>query len=527
VFRVNAFGVAVDPERVAVYIRWSTDEQSEGTTLEVQRESCEHYLLAQGWKLREELVFVDEGYSGGSLERPGLDALRKAVRAGRVSCVVVFKLDRLSRSVIDTVNLVLQEWEGLCYVKSTREPVDTTTSAGKMFFYMLASYAEWERSVIKERTMSGKIKRAQQGKNPGFVAPYGYKRGDKPGEWLIDEDEATIVRRVFEEYIAGKGIHTIAAGLYNSGIRPRRSDRWHATTIAQMLTNLSYTGVLEYGKTTVAPRAVQKSIGKQRLTFEEPRYARVEGALPVIISAELFERVQRVHASKAVVRGKRSLSTEFLLTGIVRCPCGGFLRGDTRAGKAKRYYRCCNTVASRPTPCKSGMVPSDELDETVVTEVRRAFDPANRAVHLVDWERQTQEAANRVEADLANVRSTLAGLSGRRKRLDADYDAGDLPAKLYASRVEKLEEEENQLRESEAEGLKRLEEIRKAKFNATEFDELAARIDAWDNLSMAERKQVLRHAVGACTAFRPQGKGALLEVSVRIRQPELRGVNVS
>jgi site-specific DNA recombinase len=527
VFEVNAFGVAVDPERVAVYIRWSTDEQSEGTTLEVQRESCEHYLLAQGWKLREELIFVDEGFSGGTLERPGLNALRKAVRAGRVSCVVVFKLDRLSRSVIDTVNMVLQEWEGLCFVKSTREPVDTTTSAGKMFFYMLASYAEWERSVIKERTMSGKVKRAQQGKNPGFTAPYGYKRGDKPGAWLIDEDEAAVVGRVFEEYLAGKGIHAIAGGLYNAGIRPRRSTRWHATTIAQMLTNVAYTGVLEYGRTTVAPRAVQESIGKQRVTFDEPRFARVEGALPVIIPPEVFERAQRVHAGKAMVQGKRSLSSEFLLTGIVTCPCGGTLRGDTRSGRGKRYYRCCNTVSSRPTPCKSGMVLCSELEETVVAEVRRAFDPANRAAYLSDWERQTREALLRVESDLAYVRNALNSLCARRKRLDTDYDAGDLPAKLYTGRVEKLEVEEAQLRESEAGGFQRLEEIRQAKFDATEFDELAARIDAWENLSAEERKQVLRHAVGACTAFRPQGRGAPLEVSVTIRQPELRGLRVS
>jgi site-specific DNA recombinase len=516
VFKVNAFGVAVDPERVAVYIRWSTDEQSEGTTLEVQRESCEHYLLAQGWKLREELIFVDEGYSGGTLERPGLDALRKAVRAGRVSCVVVFKLDRLSRSVIDTVNLVLQEWEGLAFVKSTREPVDTTTSAGKMFFYMLASYAEWERSVIKERTMSGKVKRAQQGKNPGFVAPYGYARGEKPGEWVVEPAEAAVVRRIFEEYVSGRGIHAIAAGLYASGVRPRRSARWHATTISQMLANVAYTGVLEYGRTTVAPKPVQEAIGKQRMTFDEPRYARVEGALPVIIPPEMFERAQRIHAGKAVVQGKRSLSADFLLTGIVRCACGGTLRGDTRAGRGRRYYRCCNTVASRPTPCKAGMISAPELEDAVVAEIRRAFDPVNRAAYVADWEAQTREAVQRAEADLAYVRTALATLCARRQRLDADYDAGDLPAKLYAQRVERLEEDEAQLKESERQALERLEELRQAAFDATEFDALAAKVDAWEHLSAEERKQVVRLAVASCVAFRQPGGGVPPEVSVTL-----------
>ncbi|HWI66646.1 MAG TPA: recombinase family protein, partial [Symbiobacteriaceae bacterium] len=266
------YGLAVDPGRVAVYIRWSTDEQTEGTTLAVQREACEHYVRAQGWQFRDDLVYVDDGYSGGSLDRPGLAALRRAVQEGRVTCVVVFKLDRLSRSVLDTVSLVLQEWEGLCYIKSTREPVDTTSPAGKMFFYMLASYAEWERSVIRERTMSGKVKRAQQGKNPGGIAPYGYVRGDRPGEVVVHEGEAGVVRRIFASYAAGHGLHQIAAALNREGVKPRRSTRWFPTTVAQMLANPMYLGVREYGRTTLVPPNMRKSVGKRRVAFDEPRY---------------------------------------------------------------------------------------------------------------------------------------------------------------------------------------------------------------------------------------------------------------
>jgi site-specific DNA recombinase len=102
----------IDPDKVAIYIRWSTDDQSDGTTLEVQQEGCKHYLLSQGWVVNEDLIFVDDGWSGGNLERPAMTRMRTLVRAGKVDCVVVFKLDRLSRSVIDMVNLVLEEWDG-------------------------------------------------------------------------------------------------------------------------------------------------------------------------------------------------------------------------------------------------------------------------------------------------------------------------------------------------------------------------------------------------------------------------------
>ncbi|HWI66569.1 MAG TPA: recombinase family protein, partial [Symbiobacteriaceae bacterium] len=87
----------VDPTKVAIYIRWSTEDQGEGTTLEVQSETCRAYLVSQGWAVNPELIFIDDGYSGGSIERPAMARLRSAVAAGEVHCVVVYKLDRLSR----------------------------------------------------------------------------------------------------------------------------------------------------------------------------------------------------------------------------------------------------------------------------------------------------------------------------------------------------------------------------------------------------------------------------------------------
>jgi site-specific DNA recombinase len=116
--------VQIDADRVAVYIRWSTEEQGEGTTLTIQTEACRFFVQSQGWRFREELVFVDDGWSGGSLDRPGLNRLRQAVAEGAVGCVVVYKLDRLSRSVPDLVRLIFEEWDGCCFVRSAREPVE-------------------------------------------------------------------------------------------------------------------------------------------------------------------------------------------------------------------------------------------------------------------------------------------------------------------------------------------------------------------------------------------------------------------
>ncbi|HLN63516.1 MAG TPA: recombinase family protein, partial [Symbiobacteriaceae bacterium] len=207
----------VDPQKVAIYIRWSTEDQGEGTTLEVQREGCTHYVLSQGWSVRPDLVFVDDGYSGGTLDRPALNRLRRLAAAGEVDCVVVFKLDRLSRSVVDTVNLVLREWEHKCQLRSAREAIDTGSHAGRMFFYTLVSFAEWERSTIRERTFAGRVRRAQEGRNPGRTLPYGYAPGGRPGEVALVAHEAETVRRIFARYIAGASVRAIAAALNTEG----------------------------------------------------------------------------------------------------------------------------------------------------------------------------------------------------------------------------------------------------------------------------------------------------------------------
>jgi site-specific DNA recombinase len=225
----------IKPDKIAIYVRWSTDEQTGNTTLEVQLEGCKHYIISQGWQVNEELIFIDDGYSGGNLLRPGMKKLRKAIQDEKVDCVVVFKLDRLSRSVRDTVNLVLDEWDGTTYLKSAREPVDTTTPMGKQFFYMLVSYAEWERSVIRERTYSGKIKRAKDGQNPGIRAPYGYKIGAVKGSFEIVEPEAKIVWYIFEKYAAGTGIISIVTDLNKQGIKNRSGGAWAFSTIAGLL----------------------------------------------------------------------------------------------------------------------------------------------------------------------------------------------------------------------------------------------------------------------------------------------------
>ncbi len=486
--------------KVAVYIRWSTEEQGDGTTLEVQAEACRLFIQSQGWLFREDLVFVDDGCSGATLERPGLTRLRKAVAAGAVDCVVVYKLDRLSRSVLDTVTLVLQEWDGVCSVRSTREPIDTTSPTGSIFFYMLASYAEWERSIIRERTLSGKIKRAQQGKNPGFTAPYGYARGAEPGQLVIDEAEAPVVRRIYREFIGGKGIHAVAAGLNESGIRPRRAGHWRGETIAKIIANPVYKGVLRYGCSSLATRAQRRQAGRFRV-FHAPRYANVEGAVPAIVPPEEWERAQQVRSSRANTRGYRALGADFLLTGIARCRCGATLRGDARP--TRRFYRCTGGVASNPSRCDCALMAAEQLDEAVLGQVRALLAPANRALLEAGWRSEVERRSLVLEQEARQVRDALAKVQRTRERIAADYKAGELPARLYAAHADELDREAERL---EAEAGRLAMEIARGGSAFPDLSEVGAQIDCWDSLAPEEQKQLLRHVVAKCEVYRaPDG----------------------
>jgi site-specific DNA recombinase len=140
--------VSINPNKVAIYCRWSTDEQSYGTTCEIQLTGCKNYILSQGWNVNENLIFIDDGWSGGTLDRPHMKILRELIQEREIECVVVHKLDRLSRSLQDAVNLVVDEWEDIAYLKSVTEPISTDTMLGRQIFYLLMSLQNLKGKIL-------------------------------------------------------------------------------------------------------------------------------------------------------------------------------------------------------------------------------------------------------------------------------------------------------------------------------------------------------------------------------------------
>ncbi|HYG58154.1 MAG TPA: recombinase family protein [Symbiobacteriaceae bacterium] len=500
--------------RAAIYIRWSTEDQGEGTTLDVQLDACRAYALSQGWQTGEELVFVDDGISGATMDRPALRRLREAVAGGLVDCVVVYKLDRLSRSVLDMLKLVLEEWKDRCHVKSAREPIDTMSATGRMFFYQLMSFAEWERAVIRDRMFAGKVRRAQEGKDPGITVPFGYVK-EAGGTIAVDGRTAPAVQRIFRLYLSGLGCRAISRVLHQEGILSPGGGQWSQASVAQVLGNPAYTGVLWYGKKVTR--------GDRRVKAAEPLAVK-EGFFPPLVSRAEFESVQRLRVQRPGVGkgGGRAVRSRHLLTGVLRCQCGHAMiaRRFSKGARSYSYYACSAVQHAGPHRCGAGCIRQQALDGLVAGELLRRFRGARERVATVVARENRDRclaATAACEAAAAEVRrldeaeKRLKGMMVDGRMTMAEYRElrGTLAEKLAAARA----------------ALGRARQNQELAPLAVEADSLNTRLlahtDEWEALGQVERKQLLGQFVSAVRVYRDKGAGELsCEICWRWGAPE-------
>ena len=227
------------------YIRVSTDGQIDGAGLDTQKERIEAFCISQGWDLAATLK--DPGYSGATMNRPGLDQLRTEIEAGEIERVVVYKLDRLSRRLLHLKTMVDDELtpSGVA-LASVTEAIDTATPAGRLFFNMLGSFAEFEREMITERLDGGRRTRARQGKKASGGIPYGYIR-TSAGTVEPDPVKSEMVEHIFKTYLKAGSLGKLKSDLDASGIFNERGKPFTRQALAYILKNNFYIGKVQYG----------------------------------------------------------------------------------------------------------------------------------------------------------------------------------------------------------------------------------------------------------------------------------------
>lgn len=232
--------------RAVAYIRVSTDEQaSHGHGLDTQDRAVRAFAESQRYELVE--VVSDPGVSGATrpADRPGFARVVEMAEAGQVTVLLVYRFDRLARHIAYAVNSVVELGEHGVAIRSVTEPIDTATPMGRTIFAILAGMADQERTVITDRTASGRLSKARTGGFAGGRAPYGYERDGSKSLRIVPR-EARIVRRIYEARRKGQTLQAIADRLNAEGVPSPQGRRWHPPRVAYVVDNPKYRGAVEY-----------------------------------------------------------------------------------------------------------------------------------------------------------------------------------------------------------------------------------------------------------------------------------------
>lgn len=444
--------------RCAIYTRKSTDEglSQEFNSLDAQREAAEAYIASQrheGWVALPDR-YDDGGFTGGNMERPALRRLLADIEAGLVDVVITYKVDRLSRSLLDFARLMETfDKRGVRFVAVTQQ-LDTRSSLGRLSLNVLLSFAQFEREIIAERTRDKMSAARRKGKWTGGSPVLGYDVDARGGRLVVNEEEAARVRSIFELYLEHRSLLAVVRELNRRGWTTKRwktqDGREHSgrslrkPDVYKILTNVIYTGQVNH-KGTIYP-----------------------GEHSAIVDPVVFRRVNEGLAHNGTTGGKEVRNKYgALLRGLLHCDACGTAMVHTYTVKNNRRYRyyVCLTAQQRGwDACPSKSLPAQQIEDSVAERVRElARNPqiVNKTLHHVNEhvavaarELRTELQAGerelrRLNAELAKV----ASMSGNGVRLDrmadlqerigaVDRRTTEVRAEIAANGQEAVNEEE-------------------------------------------------------------------------------------
>jgi site-specific DNA recombinase len=348
---VNAAAALRLKLRCAVYTRKSSEEglEMEFNSLDAQRESCEAYVASQkaeGWLLVPDR-YDDGGFSGGTLERPALKRLLADIENGRVDVVVVYKIDRLSRSLMDFSRLVeVFDRHKVTFVSVTQS-FNTTTSMGRLTLNVLLSFAQFEREVIGERIRDKFAASRKKGMWMGGWAPLGYEVRDR--KLIIVEEDANRVRAIFKRFVQLHSVTAVAKELIAKGERNKYGQLLDKGVLYRILNNRVYIG-----------EAVHKGVS-------------YPGEQQPVIDRRLWDQVHDLMQESPRKRaGHSRAQTPALLKGLIFGPSGCAMTPThtRKAGRLYRYYVSTDVLRRSSETCTVRRIPAAEIENAVTEQLR-------------------------------------------------------------------------------------------------------------------------------------------------------------
>ncbi len=349
--------------RCAIYTRKSHEEGLEQAfnSLDAQRLSAESYILAQaheGWECLP-TQYNDGGYSGGNLERPALKRLLQDIKDGKIDCIVVYKIDRLTRSLLDFSKLIELLDEHKCSFVAVTQSFNTSNSMGRLMLNVLLSFAQYERELTSERIRDKFKASCQLGMWMGGVPPLGYAPKDR--ELHVNEKEAKIVKQIYQRFMETESVTATARTMNELG---------HKTKTWQSEKGRVYNGVA-FSKKAIR-HILQNPVYAGRITHKGNIY---DGKHKPIMNPEIWDKAQGIftHREDKVANPMTRISAPPLLKGILTCGCCGASMTPSycmkKNGSRYRYYTCSSKMRLTAEKCRIKTISAAEVEGLVTTQV--------------------------------------------------------------------------------------------------------------------------------------------------------------
>ena len=500
----------------AIYARVSSEQQREANTIASQTASLIEFAQGHDLEVPKEWVFEDDGYSGATLERPGLERVRDLAAEGQIHAVLAYAPDRLSRKYAYQILLIEELARNGVETLFIKAP-QGSSAEDQLLVQFQGMIAEYERAQILERSRRGKRHRAQSGEVSVMSgAPYGYryvrKSDEAPAAYVVLEAEARVVERIYEMYtVEGLSIGEITRRINAEGIPTcKASARWERSTVWAVLRNSAYRGVACFGKTRASARTrVIRPLRRRGVVtpsttagHERPREEWIEIPVPPLVSEESFARAEEL-LQENKIRSRRRTIEPSIVQGLVSCQkCGyAFSRTSTQTSAHKiHYYKCIGSDSWRKLGgpvCDNGrLVRQDLLDQIVWAEVIRLLEDPTLIQQELDRRLTAARSSDPAKKREQSLHRELAHVGKGIERLLSAYQEALMSIEQLRERMPALRQREQALRaELQAIADQANDQAALLRLAETLTAFLARLHGAADTLSITERQRIVRLVV--------------------------------